>query len=166
MSYQFRLKKGSRDKNVKLLKTYLNRLVQPCPNLKEDQVFDQATQEAVIKFEMQQGFEKVDGIVDASTWAAIGKRLGFGVWEMNQVAAFPYWILNLAFQWSVIGDSLSINRAGFFSMYMEEYGPLDPSQLDGLDRLLYFIQHDPEIKDVRFRASGALVEKCADLLER
>jgi len=152
MSYNVKLQKGSKGNNVKLLKTYLNVLVQPKPNLKEDQIFDQATHEAVIKFEMQQGFDKVDGVVDANTWAAIGKRLGFRIWRMRHVPAPPHWLLNLAMQGPLIDASLNIDRSGFFSMYMEEYGPLDQTQLDGLDRLLEFIHRDPEVKDVRWAA--------------
>lgn len=151
MSYNVKLQKGSKGKNVKLLKTYLNVLVQPSPNLKEDQLFDQATSEAVIKFEMQQGFDKVDGVVDARTWAAIGKGMGFRVWQMRHAPA-PPWFLNLALIGAISDGPLNIDRGGFFSMYMEEYGPLNPTQMTGLETLLDFIDRDPEIKDVRWAA--------------
>lgn len=152
MSYKVKLRKGSKGKNVKMLKTYLNVLVQPNPNLEVNETFDLATHEAVIKFEMQQGFNKVDGVVDAATWAAIGKRLGHMVWRMNRPPVIPHWFLNLALRWPIIDGPLNIDRGGFFSMYMEEYGPLDPTQLTGLERLLDYIDRDPEIKDVRWAA--------------
>lgn len=164
MSYKVKLKKGSKGKNVKTLKTYLNILVQPSPNLKVNQTFDQPTHEAVIKFETQEGFDKADGIVDAKTWAAMGKRLGHTVWLIDELTHIPGWILNLATRGPIIDGPLDINREVFFSMYMEEYGALNVTQLWGLEKLLDFIDRDPEIKDVRWAAYmlATVKHECAD----
>lgn len=152
MSYQVKLKKGSKGKTVKTLKIYLNILVRPSPKLKENETFDQATHEAVIKFETQEGFNKADGVADARTWAAMGKHLGHTVWLIDELTHIPDWILNLATRQPVVDGPLNFNREIFFSMYMEEYGALNTSQLWGLEKLLDFIDRDPDINDVRWAA--------------
>jgi hypothetical protein len=164
MSYQVKLKKGSKGKNVKTLKIYLNVLVQPSPKLKENETFDQATHQAVIKFETQEGFDKADGVADAKTWAAMGKRLGHTVWLIDELTRIQPWILNLATRKPITDGPLNIDREAFFQMYMEEYGPLDPTKLWGLDQLLEFIDLDPDIKDVRWAAYmlATVKHECAD----
>src|SRR5262249_13535248 len=52
----------------------------------------------------------------------------------------------------IIDGPLNFDREVFFQMYMEEYGPLNPTQLWGLDALLEFIDLDPDIEDVRWAA--------------
>jgi hypothetical protein len=50
------------------------------------------------------------------------------------------------------GASLKIDRAGFFRRYAETYGSITPQQRSGLNTLLYYIERDKDMADVRWAA--------------
>jgi hypothetical protein len=171
--YQYKLKKGSKSKHVKTLKLWLNDLVQPSPNLKIDEQFDQSTHEAVIKFETTAGLTPADGVVDAKTWAAMGKQLGYDAERLDRMAKslnlippllMPTWLSNLAIAPMLLTGTLKFSRSTFFEMYMEEYGPLSSSKFQGLEGLLDNIESDPDIRDVRWAAYmlATVKHECAD----
>lgn len=78
-----KLKDGERHKFIRELKKYLNELVQPSPQLADDDVFDAATQKAILDFKRQWlsksgrftvPYNKPEA--DLFTWAFIGEALG------------------------------------------------------------------------------------------
>ena len=78
------LRLNDKHKFVRQLKKYLNELVQPSPNLPDDDIFDKATVKAIAEFKRQWAlrtkhtFSQLDGKYDADvyTWAFIGLALG------------------------------------------------------------------------------------------
>ena len=147
------LKLGSSGSKVKLLKQYLNRLVTPSPNLKEDDPkFDAATQTAVIQFKTLWGVTPANGTVDAKTWGELGGAAGLQVWPSDALETVPDWFFSLIQGKTMLTGAFGFNRRKFFESYMEHYGPLNQSQFAGLDALLSFIERDPDITDVRWAA--------------
>jgi len=148
--YKLKLKKGSKGPMVKVLKTWLNGLIDPSPGLKLDDKFDQQTHDAVFKFQSQNGLHPVNGVVDAKTWGAIGHKLGSTAYIVDVVTDLPDWLLNVLKLHPT--SLLSFHRDIFFGLYMEEYGGMKPSQLMGLEKLLSFIEDDPDVNDIRWAA--------------
>lgn len=78
------LRLNDKHKFVRQLKKYLNELVQPSPNLPDDDVFDYETVKAIVNFKTQWGarnkhtFSPITGKgeADVYTWGYIGKALG------------------------------------------------------------------------------------------
>jgi hypothetical protein len=64
------LQLGSRDLKVQLLRTILNQVVFPCPNLSPGQTFDYSTCGAVIRFQQRKRITP-NGVVDQETWSAL-----------------------------------------------------------------------------------------------
>jgi putative chitinase len=148
-----KLQKGSKGKNVTLLKHYLNKVVRPSPGLNEaDNKFGQDTESAVITFKTVQALAPVDGVVDAKTWGEIGRMLGYQVWQEDALATLPQWLVSISTGVPMVDGPLDIDRSVFFQLFMEHFGPLSESQLHGLDALLEFIDRDPAITDVRWAA--------------
>jgi hypothetical protein len=152
MPFNLKLKKGSKDPKVPFLKACLNGLLNPDPGLDTGDEFDQKTQAAVIKFQTLHQLQP-DGVVDASTWKVIGEEMGplvhkFNIYEM--LNDFPDWLSNFFDPRPV--SAWSFRRDVFFGLYYEEYGPPPNRGHANLERLLSFIEADPDILDVRWAA--------------
>jgi putative chitinase len=160
------LKRGSKGNEVQRLKIYLNMLLDPSPNLDtKDPKFDAATEAAVNRLKDQAQLP-MDGKVDAATWGAIGQDWGTMMFrerkmieDLNQVCLaarskelVPEWMWRLAKASNYVDGPLDIDRAGFFKAYMEKWGSLSMSQIEGLNQLLDFIDYDPAITDLRWAA--------------
>ncbi|MCZ2155479.1 MAG: peptidoglycan-binding protein [Bryobacterales bacterium] len=79
---------GSRGPAVRELKQLLNRNLNPSPRLAVDEVFDQATERAVRRFQ-QDKWLLVDGIAGRCTWAAL---LGTEHWTiLHRITLVPQW---------------------------------------------------------------------------
>lgn len=78
------LRLNDKNKFVRQIKKYLNELVQPSPNLPDDDVFDEKTVKAIAEFKKQWAvktkhtFNQLDGKYQADifTWSFIGMALG------------------------------------------------------------------------------------------
>jgi putative chitinase len=145
-----KLRKGSKGPMVQILKTWLNTVLEPSPGLTVNRTFDQATHNAVFRFESENGFHPADGVTDAATWAAIGKKVGPLAFAEDHPDGLPTWLWNFILGQS--GSSMNFDRGEFFSLYFEQFGGLSPKQLAGLETLLTFLEDDPEVNDVRWAA--------------
>ena len=157
------LRKGTKNKLVATLKGWLNTVMDPSPGLNNSQEFDQATFDAVVKFQIAHGLDH-DGKVGSSTWGALGKEIGDRDVAFEFIAELPLWLKKIITGKTDVTGAMAFNPATFLSMYMTEFGGQTSSQVDGLERLLGYIELDPDVTDIRWAAYMLATVKweCAD----
>jgi putative peptidoglycan binding protein len=156
--------KGVRSPLVITLKSWLNMILAPSPGLnKDDDKFDQATFDAVVRFQVAQGLHP-DGQVGSGTWSALGKKIGDSDTGLETISLLPDWLKKLVTGKSQALGATAVNPATFLGMYMKEFGGLTQSQIDGLELLHGYIELDPNVTDIRWAAYMLATVKweCAD----
>ena len=87
--------KGIRSPLVPTLKSWLNVILKPSPRLDQnDNKFDEATFDAVVRFQTVEGLHP-DGKVGSGTWGALGKEIGGWDFPLELIAILPDWLKKL-----------------------------------------------------------------------
>ncbi|HEX5748891.1 MAG TPA: peptidoglycan-binding protein [Archangium sp.] len=156
----FILKRGSRGREVKTLQHWFSHLQQPPPALDALGTFGPQTEATVKQFQAAHRISPANGVVGASTWAALGNVIGTYIWLKESGAAESLARLGT----DLAQGSLTFRHDRFMSDYMGTYGILDDSAAHGLSMLLRFIDRDPQISDVRWAAYmlATVKHECAD----
>lgn len=145
------LRKGMKSSLVSTLKYWLNTVVDPSPGLDNTHTFDQKTFDAVVKFQLSRGLHP-DGQVGSGTWGVLGREIGSWDIPLELISLLPMWLKKLITGKSQVLGAMAFKPSTFFSMYMTEFGATTQNQVDGLERLLTFIELDPDVTDIRWAA--------------
>jgi peptidoglycan hydrolase-like protein with peptidoglycan-binding domain len=144
--------KGIRSPLVPTLKSWLNVILKPSPRLDQnDNKFDEATFDAVVRFQTVEGLHP-DGKVGSGTWGALGKEIGGWDFPLELIAILPDWLKKLVTGKPQVLGAMAFNPSTFVGMYMKEFGGMKQSQIDGLELLLGCIELDPNVTDIRWAA--------------
>jgi hypothetical protein len=157
------LRRGIKSQTVSTLKYWLNLVVTPNPGLNNSFDFDQPTFDAVVKFQIAQGLTP-DGKVGSDTWGKLGQEVGKRDLPLEFIAGLPLFLKKLVTGKPQVQGAMAFDPATFLGLYMKELGALNQSQVDGLERLLAFIELDPDVTDIRWAAYMLATVKweCAD----
>ena len=119
------LSKGATGPEVKWLKSWLNVLVTPSPNLAADDKFDDDTAQAVIQFKIQNVILPAGGVADAHVYAAI--------WR-----AITPSLANTSF----FGGGLRFDRAIFLDHFLQAFNEVKQETVPNLLNFLGKIEWD------------------------
>jgi hypothetical protein len=118
---------GATGPEVKWLKSWLNVLVSPPPQLKPDGKFDGDTANAVRHFKMRSGIVPANGVADAHVYAAI--------WQ----ASAPTLANTTSF-----GSSLRFDRTVFLNHFLRSFTTVEPQTVPNLMKFLGKVEWDPK----------------------
>ena len=146
MSYL--LWRGMKSPLVTSLKAWLNRILEPSPNLNTTSEFDQKTFDAVVRFQKLCSLTP-DGKVGLDTWGMLGKEVGSWDLPLEVIWLLPNWLKKLVTGKPQVPGGMAFSPSTFFGMYMHHFGGLSQGQVDGLKFLLTAIELDPDVNDIR-----------------
>lgn len=141
-----RLKDGERHKFIRELKKYLNELVQPSPQLPDDDVFDAATQKAILDFKRQwlsksgrfyAPYNKPEA--DLFTWAFVGEALGNARLRKELTQIQDYELRTL-----LLGMNALANEVTYYTKQMESCDAKIASILGGKNAIAAASGFEPE----------------------
>jgi hypothetical protein len=133
---------------VATLRQLLNLALVPSPELPAGHIFDSATQNAVMQFQLAHNLP-ANGRVGPSTWGALGAEVGAHNFPMQLLGALPSWLRGII---SGKESANGFNASIFLSMYMSEWGGLSSNATGGLESLLLAIAMDSNVSDIRWAA--------------
>lgn len=142
-----KLKDGERHKFIRELKRYLNELVQPNPQLPDDDVFDAATRKAIADFKRQwMAKNNINPTVvnnqpesDVFTWSFIGAALGNTRLRQELPKIQDYELRTL-----LIGMDAFANEVSYYSKQMENCDAKIASILGGKNAVAAANGFEPE----------------------
>jgi hypothetical protein len=123
------LTKGDRGPEVTWLKSWLNFLVTPAPNLKADNKFDDDTAQAVLSFKIQNNLIPIDGVADTHVYTAIWQKIAPSLSNTT-----------------IFGSQLRFDRTLFLDHFLQSFSEVKEETVPNLLDFLGKIEWDDGFK--------------------